>query len=115
MGYEFMNAMGNQTIIKARVTLVFTGYGDLTLTDTALIWNKSASSFLTFGVLNTLTDSHLMIPLTDIAGVGTYTYIPGGGLVITKKDGKEYKIAFKKSKEFKVVYKYLTEHIGDNN
>lgn len=106
------NAMGNQTIIKTRVTLVFTGYGDLTLTDAALIWNKSASSFLTFGVLNTLTDNHLMIPLTDIAKVGTYTYFPGGGLVITKKDGKEYKIAFKKKKDFKVVYEYLVTQIG---
>lgn len=107
-----MNAMGNQTIIKARVTLVMGGYGDLTLTDVALIWNKSASSFLAFGVLNAATDNHLLIPLTDIAKVGTYTYIPGGGLVITKKDGKEYKIAFKKSKDFKVVYEYLTKHIG---
>ena len=107
-----MDAMGTTTIIKARVTLVFTGYGDLTLTDAALIWNKSASSFLAFGALNALTDSHLMIPLSDIARVGTYTYFPGGGLVVTKKDGKEYKIAFKKKKDFKVVYDYLTNHIG---
>ena len=107
-----MNAMGTTTIIKARVTLVLTGYGDLTLTDAALIWNKSASSFLTFGALNALTDGYVMIPLTDIARVGTYTYFPGGGLVVTKKDGKEYKIAFKKKKEFKVVYDYLTNHIG---
>ena len=107
-----MNAMGTTTIIKTRVTLVLTGYGDLTLTDAALIWNKSASSFLTFGALNALTDGHLMIPLTDIARVGTYTYFPGGGLVVTKKDGKEYKIAFKKKKDFNVVYDYLTNHIG---
>lgn len=107
-----MNAMGTTTIIKARVTLVFTGYGDLTLTDAALIWNKSASSFLAFGALNALTDSHLVIPLTDIARVGTYTYFPGGGLVVTKKDGKEYKIAFKKKKDFNVVYDYLMTHIG---
>ena len=107
-----MNAMGTTTIIKARVTLVFAGYGDLTLTDEALIWNKSASSFLVFGALNALTDSHLMIPLSDIARVGTYTYFPGGGLVVTKRDGKEYKIAFKKKKEFKVVYDYLASHIG---
>ena len=85
-----MNAMGTTTIIKARVTLVFTGYGDLTLTDAALIWNKSASSFLAFGAVNALTDNHLMIPLDDIARVDTYTYFPGGGLVVTKKDGKEY-------------------------
>lgn len=104
------NAMGNQTIIKARVTLVLAGYGDLTLTDAALIWNKSASSFLTFGVLNALTDNHLMIPLSEIAKVGTYTYV-GGGLVVTKKDGKEYKIGFKKKKDFTIVYDYLTKHI----
>lgn len=106
-----MDAMGTTTIIKARVTLVLTGYGDLTLTDTALIWNKSASSFVAFGALNTLTDSHLMIPLTDIARVGTYAYFPGGGLVVTRKDGKEYKIAFKKKKDFNVVHDYLTNHI----
>ena len=107
-----MNAMGSTTIIKARVTLVFAGYGDLTLTDAALIWNKSASSFLAFGALNALSASHLMMPLTDIARVGTYTYFPGGGLVVTKKDGKEYKIAFKKKKDFNVIYDYLTSHIG---
>ena len=106
-----MNAMGNQTIIKTRVTLVFKGYGDLTLTDAALIWNKSATSFLAFGVLNALTDDHLMIPLSDIANVGTYTYFPGGGLVITRKDGKEYKIAFKKNKDYKVVLDYLRNYV----
>lgn len=106
-----MNAMGTTTIIKARVTLVFTGYGDLTLTDAALIWNKSASSFLTFGAVNALTDNHLMIPLTDIARVGTYTYFPGGGLVVTRKDGREYKLAFKKKKDFNVVYNYLINYI----
>ena len=107
-----MNAMGTTTIIKARVTLVFTGYGDLTLTDAALIWNKSASSFLAFGAVNALTDNHLMIPLDDISSVGTYTYFPGGGLVVTRKDGKEYKIAFKKKNDFTVVYEYLSNHIG---
>ena len=106
-----MNAMGTETLIKARVTLVFTGYGDLTLTDVALVWNKSATSFLAFGVRNALTDDHLVIYLHDIARVGTYTYFPGGGLTVTRKDGKEYKIAFKKKKDFNVVYKYLTDHV----
>ena len=107
-----MDAMGTKTIAKARVTYVFNGYGDLTLTDVALIWNKSATSFLAFGAMNTMTDNHLMIPLEDISKIGTYTYFPGGGLVVTKKDGKEYKIAFKKKKDFKVAYDYLTNHIG---
>lgn len=105
------NAMGNETIIKARVTLVFRGYGDLTLTDVALIWNKSATSFLTFGVFNALTENHVMIPLTDIAKVGTYTCFPGGGLVVTKKDGEIYKIAFKKKKDFNVVFDYLKNKV----
>ena len=33
------NALGTKEIIKAKVTLVFTGYGWLTLTDAALFWN----------------------------------------------------------------------------
>lgn len=107
-----MDNLMETVIIKARVTLVFTGYGDLTLTDKALVWNKSASSYVAFGVANAMMDNHLVIPLTDIARVGTYTYFPGGGLVVTRKDGKEYKIAFKKKKEFKVVYDYLNNHIG---
>lgn len=105
------NMMGTKTIIKTRVTLVFTGYGDLTLTDKALIWNKSATSYLAFGLLNMATTDHLMIPLDNVATVGTYTYFPGGGLVVTRKDGKTYKIAFKKKKDFKVVYEYLTNNI----
>ena len=36
------------TIVTARVAYVMTGYGDLTLTDEALYWNKSATSFIAF-------------------------------------------------------------------
>lgn len=106
-----MNAMGTKTIIKTRVTLVFTGYGDLTLTDAALIWNKSATSYLAFGAMNATTADHLMIPLSEIAKIGTYTYFPGGGLVVTTDTGKEYKIAFKHKKDFNVVHEYLTTQI----
>lgn len=100
------------TIITARVTLVFVGYGDLTLTDTALIWNKSATSYLAFGVANAATSDHLMIPLDEIADIGTYTYFPGGGLTVTTNNGKVYKIAFKHKKDFKVVYEYLAKEFG---
>lgn len=106
-----MDAYGTTTIIKARVTLVFTGYGDLTVTDTAVIWNKSATSFLTFGILNAATQNHLMIPLSDISRVGTYTYV-SGGLVLYLKNGKEYKIGFKKKKDFKITYDYLCKVVG---
>lgn len=60
------NALGTKEIIKAKVTLVFTGYGWLTLTDAALFWNKSATSYLTFGVLNVATSDHVCIPLTEM-------------------------------------------------
>ena len=106
------NALGTKEIIKAKVTLVFTGYGWLTLTDAALFWNKSATSYLTFGVLNAATSDHVCIPLTEIGKVGTYTYFPGGGLVVTTKTGKEYKIAFKHKKDFNVVYPYLSEYLA---
>ena len=103
-----MNELGNE-IIKAKVTLVLRGYGWLTLTDNILYWNKSATSYIAFGMLNTLTDSHICIPLENISKGGTYTYFPGGGLVVTTNTGEEFKIAFKHKKDFKVVFDYLNE------
>ena len=75
-----MNAMGTKVIVKTRVTFVLRGYGDLTLTDVALIWNKSATSYLAFGAMNAATEDHTMIPLENIALFDKYTYLPGGGL-----------------------------------
>lgn len=105
-----MSELGNE-IIKAKVTLVFVGYGWLTLTDKLLYWNKSATSFLTFGALNAVTDSHMIILLEDVARVGKYTYFPGGGLIVITNKGKEYKIAFKHKKDFNVIYEYLLNRI----
>ena len=102
-----MDAMGTKTIIKTRVTYVLNGYGDLTLTDVALIWNKSATTFLAFGIMGAATDNHLMIPLEDISRVSTYTYYPGGGLMVVTKSGQEHKFSFKHKKDFKIVYEYL--------
>lgn len=106
-----MDAMGTKTIVKTRVTYVFNGYGDLTLTDAALIWNKSATSYLAFGIMAGATDNHLMIPLGDISGIGTYTYFPGGGLLVTTKTGKEHKFSFKHKKDFKIIYEYLMKQV----
>ena len=103
----------NIIIDKVKVTLVFTGYGYLTLTDKALVWSKSATSYLAFGVLTTATDNHLYLPLPNISEVGTYTYFPGGGLTLRDKELKTYKIAFKHKKDFKVVYDYLKSHTGE--
>lgn len=106
-----MNAMGNKLIAKTRVTYVFNGYGDLTLTDVALIWNKSATSFLAFGALSAATDNHLMIPIDEVAKIDKYTYFPGGGLKIITKTGQEHKFSFKHKKDFKVVYEYLVKEV----
>lgn len=100
------------TVIKARVTLVMTGYGDLTLTNTELRWDKSISSYIAFGAMNAATEDHLSIPLSELAQMGTYTYFPGGGLVITTKPGKQYKIAFKHKKDFKIVHDYLLRYLN---
>lgn len=103
-----MDELGN-VIIKARVTFALRGYGDLTLTENALYWNKSATSYLAFGVLNAATENHAFIPLSDIASVSTYTYFPGGGMLVTDKHGKEYKFSFKRKKDFDTVYNYIKE------
>lgn len=103
-----MTELGDE-IIKAKVTLVFKGYGWLTLTTKKLFWNKSATSYLTFGALNTMSEDFITISLDEIAKIGTYTYFPGGGLVVTTNQGKEFKIAFKHKKDFSVVYNYLTQ------
>ena len=63
------NTCGTKEIIKAKVTLVFTGYGWLTLTDAALFWNKLATSYLTFGVINVANLDRVCIPLTEIGKV----------------------------------------------
>lgn len=53
-----------------------------------------------------------MIPISDMEKIGTYTYITGG-LVVTTNTGKEYKIGFKRKKDFKVVYDYLKKVVND--
>lgn len=101
------NYIGNGIIHKARVTLVMHGYGDLSLTDKALIWNKSATNYLAFGALGAISDNHILLPFENIAQIGTYTYFPGGGMTVLMKDGNLHKIAFKKKKDFNVIYPYL--------
>lgn len=102
-----MNAMGTQIIAKTRVTFVFRGYGDLTLTDVALIWNKSATSYLMFGAMNAATEDHTMIPLESIVSFDKYTYFPGGGLRIINNEGKEFKFSFKHKKDYQIIWNYL--------
>ena len=100
-------------ICKAKVTFVFRGYGWLTLTTNGLFWNKSATSYLTFGVLNALTDDFLGIKLDEIEKIAKYTYFPGGGLSVITNQGKEFKFSFKHKKDFIVIYDYLTKVIQE--
>ena len=102
-------------IAKTRVTFVLNGYGDLILTDTTLTWNKSATSFLAFGILNACTNNHFMLPLNEIAHIETYIYLGGGGLTITSNKGKEFKFSFKHKKDFKIIYDYLENYIKNRN
>lgn len=106
------NYIENGIIHTARVTLVKYGYGDLSLTDKALFWNKSATSYLAFGIMAAATANHILIPLENIANIGTYTFIPGGGITLLLKDGKQYKISFKKKKDFNLIYEYLKNAIS---
>lgn len=102
-----MNDLGNVIVSQAKVTLIFTGYGFLTVTDKAIFWNKSATSYLAFGLSATQTENHLFLPLNCIVKVDKYTYFPGGGMVITTNEGHIYKIAFKKKKDFINTFDYL--------
>ena len=104
-----MNAMGAKVILKTRVTFVFNGYGDLTLTDAALIWNKSTTSYMAFGAMNAATEDHIMIPLENIFLVDKYTYFPGGGLKIINNEGREFKFSFKHKKDFNIILDYFQQ------
>ena len=99
-------------IHKARVTYVMVGYGDLVITDCFLSWNKSATSYLVFGAANAMTDNHLCVAFSEIVSIEKYTYFPGGGLSLMDIKGKIYKFSFKRKKDFKIVYEYLTKHIA---
>lgn len=85
------------------------GYGELHLTDKALIWNKGALTYIAFGAMGALSEDFVAIPLDNIAEVGKYLYIGGGGLSLTDKQGKTHKISFGKKKDFKLVFDYLSE------
>lgn len=106
-----MNELGKEIVSQAKVTLVFNGYGFLTITEKAVIWNKSASSYFAFGLAAVATNDHLYLPLGHIAKVGTYTYFPGGGLILTTDEGCTYKVAFKKRADFTAAYSYLSQTV----
>ncbi len=97
-----------QTILlRARVTMVQHGYGDLILTEQVLSWNKAGTTYVMFGVLGALTDDHVSVALSDIISVETYTYIGSGGIKILDKAGRELKISFKTKKDFQEFYDRL--------
>lgn len=105
--------MESKVTRSATVTFVFRGYGILSINGETLSWNKKATSFVTFGVINLLTDNNFSLPIKEIEYLETYTYIPGGGLKIIDKKGMEYKFSFKKKKDFEYFYNYLKEKMNN--
>lgn len=96
---------------KIKAQIPFVGYGNLTLTETALAWNKSkVSSYVVFGVVNVLTKDHLYLLLSEIVDVGKSPFT--GDLVVRDKEFRKYKFVFRHKKDFKTVYEYLSTHIG---
>lgn len=85
-------------ICEGKAICVFRGEGVVTLTADVLAWNKSATSYLLFGAMATLSDNVVSIPLCDIALVEKYTFIGGGGLKITTNRGEIVKLSVKLKK-----------------
>ena len=95
--------MGVEILYKAKVTWVRYRYGTLSLTNRALCFEEPAILFDSISA-----DNSVVIPFTDIASIGTYTYLSGGGLIIYLKNGKQQKIAFNRKKDFNFFYEYLS-------
>lgn len=102
-----------EKICEGKAICVFRGEGIVTLTDTVLAWNKSAASYLLFGVMATLSDNMVSIPLSDIALVEKYTFIGGGGLKVTTNRGEVVKFSVKSKKIFNTIYEYLNERLAN--
>lgn len=101
-----------EKICEGKAICVFHGEGVVTLTDTVLAWNKSAASYLLYGVMATMTDNLVSIPLSDIALVEKYTFIGGGGLKITTNRGEVVKFSVKSKKIFNTIYEYISNRIA---
>ena len=102
-----------EKICEGKAICVFRGEGILTLTDTVLVWNKSAASYLLYGVMATMTDNLVSIPLSDIAMVEKYLFVGGGGIKVTLKSGEAVKFSVKRKKQFNVIYEYICDRIKD--
>lgn len=103
-----------QEIMKAKVIFAMRGYGWLTLTTNALYWNKSATTYLALGIMGALSDDHLLIPFERIAKVDTYKAFSTLGIMITTKNGREFKMGFKHKKEFQPFYDNLMFYLNQS-
>ena len=102
-----------EKICEGKAICVFRGEGVVTLTDSVLAWNKTAASYLLYGVMATLTDNAVSIPLSDIAMVEKYTFIGGGGLKLTLASGEVVKFSIKSKKNFNTIYEYIRNRVAE--
>ena len=102
-----------EKICEGKAICVFRGEGVVTLTDSVLAWNKTAASYLLYGVMVTLTDNVVSIPLSDIALVEKYMFIGGGGLKVTLASGEVVKFSIKSKKSFNTIYGYIRNRMAE--
>lgn len=102
-----------EKICECKAICVFRGAGVLILTNTMLSWNKSASSFLLFGIMATQTENTVSIPLSDIAFVEKYTFLEGGGMKVTTSRGEIFKFSIMTKKAYSTVFDYINARTND--
>ena len=100
-------------ICEGKAICVFRGEGVVTLADSVLAWNKTTASYLLYGVMATLTDNVVSIPLPDIALVEKYAFIGGGGLKLTLVSGEVVKFSIKSKKNFNTMYEYIRNRVAE--
>ncbi|MFV0552935.1 MAG: hypothetical protein ACK5L6_13595 [Anaerorhabdus sp.] len=94
-------------IFRVKVFRGYKGDGTLVITDECLYWNKSGSSYLKFGLINTMTDKHIHCSYENIGTVVLKKGLGRDGVIITTKQGEQLDFYFKKKLEAKEVYEYL--------
>lgn len=102
-------------ICECKAICVFHGEGVLMLTDDFLAWNKSALSFIMFGVAAAMSDNSVSINLSDIAFIDRYLFIGGGGLKVTTNTGEVFKFSIKSKNAYNLVFDYLNQRVGNDD
>lgn len=94
-------------IMRVKVFRGYKGEGVLVITDECLYWNKSGVSYLKFGFLNAMTDTHIHCSHDNISKLDYKKGLGRDGIVITTNKGEELDFFFKKKTEAKGTYDCL--------